>query len=200
MRRFTKELKIIFAICLSIFIVVKATRTFFIEYIVTPSAAMAPTILPGDRVLVNLQFNARNMKLGEIIAYEVGGRLYLSRVVGLPGDHLKLLPNGVIERNSIVYNEEGISNYSIFKSLNERLRSDTYSSQTHKLIRSKIGNELAELVFEADRKSWRLVNENLYLSNDQYYVIGDNRFFHPEAQSRGLIKLGQVKGKVFSIF
>jgi signal peptidase I len=58
-----------------------------------PSASMAPTLRPGDRVLVNkLAYRTGRPARGDLALVEVPrtGELLLKRVVGLPGDAVEI--------------------------------------------------------------------------------------------------------------
>ena len=54
------------------------------------SASMSPALLPGDSVLVNrLIYRLRPPRQGDIIVFhfpQTGGRDYVKRVIGVPGD------------------------------------------------------------------------------------------------------------------
>ncbi len=54
------------------------------------SASMSPTLLPGDSVLVNrLTYLLQSPRRGDIIVFhfpQTGGRDFVKRVIGLPGD------------------------------------------------------------------------------------------------------------------
>ena len=56
------------------------------------SAAMAPTLLPGDYLLVDKRsFRKRPPARFEMAVYRRGGTSYLHRIVGLPGDTLAMV-------------------------------------------------------------------------------------------------------------
>jgi signal peptidase I len=57
------------------------------------SVSMSPTLLPGDSVLVNrLIYRLRSPRRGDIIVFhfpQTGGRDFVKRVIGVPGDVVK---------------------------------------------------------------------------------------------------------------
>lgn len=67
---------------------------------ILPSASMEPTLIPGDRVLVRT-FDARSrtdIRRGELIAFAapvLNHPYYLKRVIGLPGDRLRIVKGSV---------------------------------------------------------------------------------------------------------
>lgn len=53
-----------------------------------PAVSMAPTILPGDRLLVNIEPN--DPKRGEIWAFSGPNSTFIKRVIGLPGETVEV--------------------------------------------------------------------------------------------------------------
>jgi signal peptidase I len=58
-----------------------------------PQASMAPTILPGDRLLVRKWgWRPEDARVGDVVVFrspEAGGPHYIKRVAGLPGDRIE---------------------------------------------------------------------------------------------------------------
>jgi signal peptidase I len=93
-------------------------RSLLVQSFVVPTASMAPTVHPGDRVLVSrMAYRTGDIKRGDVIVFNgagvfepelaapsglaaagralagafslpIGSRDYLKRVIGLPGDHV----------------------------------------------------------------------------------------------------------------
>lgn len=65
-------------------------HAFVIRIVTVSSASMSPTLLPGDFILVNrLVYHLHPPRRGDIIAVrfpQAGGREFVKRVTGLPGD------------------------------------------------------------------------------------------------------------------
>lgn len=64
-------------------------RPFVVEAFVVPTASMAPTIEPGNRIVVNKLLRPRRW---DIVAYQTnfdGPAIYCKRVIGLPGERLR---------------------------------------------------------------------------------------------------------------
>lgn len=65
-------------------------NAFVIRIVTVSSASMSPTLLPGDLILVNrLVYYLHPPRRGDIIALrfpQAGGREFVKRVAGLPGD------------------------------------------------------------------------------------------------------------------
>jgi signal peptidase I len=68
--------------------------------------SMAPTIESGDLIFVNrLTYRFREPRRGDIVAIRMAGRsvVYVKRLIGLPGDRLK------IDSGSVLINDEPVN-------------------------------------------------------------------------------------------
>ncbi len=120
-RSFFAELPVLIAIA---FILALLLKTFLIQAFYIPSASMEPTLLVGDRVLVNkIVFQIREPRRGEIVVFtkddgtaqpqgnlverflrslstglgvaHTGEKDYIKRIIGLPGETIEMR-NGVV--------------------------------------------------------------------------------------------------------
>ena len=86
-------------------------RSALADWNVVPSGSMQPTIVEGDRILVNkiaydirLPFSKISLKKvadpmrGDIVVFDsmVSDIRLVKRVVGVPGDHIKMLNNSLL--------------------------------------------------------------------------------------------------------
>jgi signal peptidase I len=100
MRKKGRRLKVLLAslfmvgVALSLLLATGRVRSF-----VVPTAAMAPTIQPGDQVIMEgITFLVRKPRHGEIVAFTTNGiqtlgptkSIYTKRIAGLPGDRVRL--------------------------------------------------------------------------------------------------------------
>jgi len=88
-------------------------RTYVIETFRMPSRSMTPTVQPGDTLFVNkwLWRSKRRSepRLGEVVVFEFEsepGRNYIKRIVGLPGDKIKVRKGSLI-RNGVNVTQKG---------------------------------------------------------------------------------------------
>ena len=121
-RSFLAELPVLIAIA---FILALVLKTFLIQAFYIPSASMEPTLLIGDRVLVNkVVYRVREPRRGEIVVFSKddgqsdepqgnilerflrsfssglgvspsGEKDYIKRIIGLPGETIEMR-NGVV--------------------------------------------------------------------------------------------------------
>lgn len=86
---------------------------FLFFQVSVPSKSMYPTIKPGDRIIVTRVYNKEKLKRGDTIVFysdELGETL-IKRLIGLPGDKIKINDNGEVYINGkkidepyVVYN------------------------------------------------------------------------------------------------
>lgn len=81
-------------------------RATVLEAFVIPTSSMAPTLIPGDRILTNkLGISTRTIHRGDVIVFrnpENRRQTFVKRIVGLPGDTVEvtereLLINGEVQ-------------------------------------------------------------------------------------------------------
>lgn len=78
-------------------------KTFVVQPFFIPSASMEPTLVPRDHVLVNkFIYRFENPHSGDIVVFRYPvdpTKDYIKRVIGLPGDHIKV-KDGIVYRNA----------------------------------------------------------------------------------------------------
>ncbi len=69
-------------------------RANVMEAFVIPSSSMAPTLIPGDRILTNkLGISTRTFARGDLVVFrnpENRRQMFVKRIVGLPGDSVEI--------------------------------------------------------------------------------------------------------------
>ncbi len=103
-------------------VVAYSVRSFVAEAFVVPTRAMSPTIHAGDRVLVDkLWCRPSRLRRNDVVVFRSAGPhspIYIMRLVGLPGDEIKVAdekvllngeewldPHGVVDPDWPVYPE-----------------------------------------------------------------------------------------------
>ncbi len=114
------------AVVIGAVLVALVIKTFVVQAFKIPSESMAPTLLDGDRVVVNkLSYDAHDLNRGDVIVFERPPGLpagpndpkdLIKRVIGLPGDTL-LTRDGAVyvngRRLEEPYLPEGTMTYDI---------------------------------------------------------------------------------------
>ena len=90
------------SLAIAISLVFPIIRPFVVQAYFIPSGSMRPTLLERDRILVNkFVFRLREPKQGDIIVFKSpvsaqrDEKDFIKRVIGLPGDQIKLKPGWV---------------------------------------------------------------------------------------------------------
>lgn len=94
------------------FIIATLINKFCFFNIKVPTESMYPTIVPGDRILVTRIYNKNNLKRGDIIVFhsdELKEDL-IKRLIGLPGDKVKVKRDGSLYINGEKKEENYIVN------------------------------------------------------------------------------------------
>ena len=156
-----------------------------------PTAGMAETLQPGDRVLIEASWwrPARALRYGEIVAfhYPVDARqTFIQRIVGLPGDRLALR-DGLLDRNR------------------EPVREPWAGPRTSMArdFRWEFPGPAPSLHLPAAGR--RMLDEHvrdgeLVVPEGRYFVMGDNRGKSLDSRYWGFITRADVVGRAVLIY
>jgi signal peptidase I len=179
--------------------------TFVLQAFKIPSPSMESTLLVGDHLLVNkFIFGGRgawyekilpyrSLERGDIIVFKYPYQdhtHYVKRVIGLPGDHLKLVDQRVFVNGKLL-NEPYVvhdpnAQYDPLNYAFPPVGSQFYASQmvpewAHQLKKYVQGDEI---VVPADR----------------YFAMGDNRDHSADSRYWGFVDRDAVMGRPFLIY
>jgi signal peptidase I len=186
---------LIYIIVVAVFII-----TFCVQPFRIPSGSMEPTLLVGDFLLVNKQATALGdtggllpasaIHRGQIIVfhYPIDPSIHLvKRVVGMPGDHLKMREGRVYINGSpmvepyAVYRPSGPDNY---RDNFPRLQSADPNIDSRWWIKMRALIDDGELIIPADN----------------YFVLGDNRNNSEDSRYWGFVPRATIVGQPFLIY
>jgi len=185
---------------LQIIIIALFIITFTVQPFRIPSESMEPTLLVGDFLLVDKEVaNDRKPNLiaptnvihrGDLIVfhYPVEPSLHLvKRVVGLPGDHVRLRDGHVLIDGRAVPEP-----YAVFRpSAPDSYRDDfPRMSSVSSGIDSRWWIQMHSLVS----------NGELRVPADSYFVLGDNRNDSEDSRYWGFVPRAAIVGKPFLIY
>ncbi len=180
---------IVFILLMSIF------RSAFADWYTVPTGSMKPTIVEGDRILANKMaydirlpfthislYQVSNPKRGDIIIFDSAksGNRLVKRVVGLPGDIIKLTNNQL----SINGETLPLSYISSTKTNSDFL--ENLLGSKHLIRISKTGSPLSSF-------NEITVPENYYLA------LGDNRDNSSDSRVIGLVPRHEIIGKTNTV-
>lgn len=170
-------------------------RSACADWNTVPTGSMKPTIIEGDRILVNkLVYDVRvpftNISLwklsdparGDIIVFEskASGNRLVKRVIGIPGDTIGL------RDNKLIINGKHLD-YKIVASIN--------------LTVDKLENLLGvEHLIRIDKRSSPLSDfQSVDVPADHYLVLGDNRDNSSDSRVIGFVPRQEIIGRSRSV-
>lgn len=188
-------------------------RSAIADWNQVPTPSMVPTILPGDRVVVNkLAYQLRvpftNVHLlrwedprrGEIVTFEspLDGKLLIKRVIGVPGDVVTMRANQLfINEEPAVYSylaDEVVSQLPGRDRQGYRFFSEHLAGHT----------QPTEQVSHAVMLLPSLPNETnsfgpVTVPEGQYLMLGDNRDNSSDSRRIGLISRDLISGRAHTV-
>jgi len=186
---------LLYLIVVAIFIITFAAQPFRI-----PSGSMEPALLIGDFLLVDKQVSLAGgthgllpqvgIHRGDIIVfhYPVEPSIHLvKRVIGVPGDHLKL-HDGRVYRNGQLIDEP----YAFYRpSAPDGFRDNFPRTQSAEPgVNSRWWIEMHRLIDHGE----------LIVPEGNYFVLGDNRNNSEDSRYWGFVPRAAIVGKPFLIY
>jgi signal peptidase I len=174
--------------------------TFVLQPYLIPSESMERTLLVGDFLLVNKQVYApsgsltrhllpyREVARGDIVVFHHPQHPYLvKRVVGLPGDRLRI-KDGRVTANGVILDEP----YAAFEPAAGNYLRDDFPARVYTDP-------------EVDPVWWRqmqsLTHEGeLVVPQGEYFVLGDNRNHSTDSRYWGFVSRQQIVARPLVIY
>jgi signal peptidase I len=164
-------------------------RSSVFEAFEIPTASEMPTLLPGDRVLVNkTTYQRRFVRRGDEVVFRVvsePGRNWVKRVIAVPGDTVEVKGNEVFV-NGQPLPREPVPPASLGAAAQE-LKGETFE-ETNSGRRYRI-------LFAADTKPLPDYPP-AQVPEGMCFVLGDNRNNSRDSRTLGFVALGDVLGEV----
>ncbi len=163
---------------LAAFVLFLFVRQFVFFNVKVPTGSMLPTIQLQDRILVTRIYNFDKIQRGDILVFDSqeNGKTLIKRLIGLPGDTIKLMPNGEVYVNGKLSEEDYVKNQINEEEFNKGL----YTTFSY-------GNmELGEYI----------------IPEGHYFFLGDNRSSSVDARywKEPYISQGDIQGKAQFVF
>ena len=173
-------------------------RVFFVDVYKAPSQSMAPAILKGEHI-ISLQsaygfyspitektYFKTPPKVGELVVYEKNRKTFIKRIAAGPGQSIEL-KNGILSVDSrpcaLASSEKTLNSPDYVYKL------ESCPGVSERIIISPTDSAKAPSDFELTR-----------LSEEQYFVISDNRSTDPANVTWELIRSDEIVGKPYLIW
>jgi signal peptidase I len=151
-----------------------------------PSESMSPTLLKGDRFLANKLVQRKQPNYGDVVIFLVPNkreRVYVKRVVGLPGDTIAVRGTEVFVNGRKLEHQPVLPSNGASGLKNEGstvLETNGGATYPIQFVESKEAN--------ADFPETRVPTGNCF-------VLGDNRNHSEDSRKYGVVPLGDILGK-----
>lgn len=182
-------------------------RTFIFEPYRIPSGSMVPTLLIGDHVLVSKfaygiwipwtrieLLDLGDPQRGDVIVFRYPRNpslTYIKRVIGIPGDKIRVRDNRVI-LNGVEQPTTPTGSFAFVDDECRDIPSQEYqedlSGVKHDILTSTTGG-----TFLADTREITVPPKNVF-------VMGDNRDHSEDSRRWGFVRYDQVKGKAYVVW
>jgi signal peptidase I len=178
--------------------------TFVVQAFKIPSGSMEPTLLIGDHVFVNkFIFEGtgawyenflpyRDIRRGDIIVFKFpfdDHPHYVKRVVGLPGDRLRIV-NGDVYIDGEFLREP----YVVRHPASRDPYADNFPPSNREVLRFVARREWADQLFDYVR------NGELIVPPNHYFAMGDNRDLSADSRYWGFVDRDSIMGKPMVIY
>ena len=192
---------------LSVLVIVLYMTTFVLQAIRIPTESMENTLMVGDFLLADKIHYAsegwigrhvlpsREIRRGDIVVFHFPvdpKQYFVKRVIGLPGDHIKLLDKTVLlngERLQEDYARHVLHDYNPYR--------DSFPDMTFMVP--------PYLTTDVDRR-WRkqlfqhLDHGEIVVPPGNYFVMGDNRDRSLDSRYWGFVPRGNITGRPLVIY
>ena len=154
-----------------------------------PTASEAPTLLPGDRFLVNkTTYQRRFIRRGDEVVFRVRsepGLKWVKRVIALPGDTVELKDNEVFVNGQQLAREPAprASLGAAAQAVEGELFEETNAGRRYRIL------------FAADMKTVPDYPKAT-VPDGMCFLLGDNRNHSRDSRTMGFVALGDVLGDV----
>lgn len=161
-----------------------------------PTGSMKPTIVEGDRILINkmaydlkLPFSQQSLvkfadpERNDIVIFEskVADKRLVKRVIGIPGDIVSM------NKNQLIVNQEAANYKVVDRKNNFVLSEESINGQSH-LIRTM-------LPVGSRNYSERTSFKEFTVPDGFYLMMGDNRDNSADSRSIGLVPRAEIIGR-----
>jgi len=179
-------------------------RSFIFDHNRVPSPSLAPTILPGDFILVNkfaygIRLPVLNTKIWHLGAPKRGdialfrypndpSIIYVKRVIGLPGDHI------VYRNKTLIINDKEMSQEFIGLDFDK----EHGINIPVKVFMENLDGIKHKIFIKPDHEDG--VDVDVMVPDNNYFMMGDNRDSSSDSRYWGFMPEQNLVGKALGIW
>lgn len=178
---------------LPVVLLVQTTRSNVATVVTMRSASMFPTLLPGDRVLIDRAiYRISRPRLGDIVVYRVPGEMFarMGRVVGPPGSFIATVDD------EMYVSGHALAHAELDEPFAHRFRTATGLSP--ELVEARfevLGNTVYTIAGVSPSGTTAVTaNREWTVAEDQVFVLNDNRGHIDDSRSFGAIPFSAIVG------
>jgi len=181
-------------------------RSAIADWNQVPTGSMKPTILEGDRVVVNklaydlkIPFTSWNVQTwsdpspGEIVTFysPKDEKLLIKRVIGTPGDIIAM------RNNQLFINEKPAS----YGELDNKiiLQLDLYQQHRHAFFVEEIGDDRHAVMMRPSQPNHYNSFGPIEVPPGHYLMLGDNRDSSHDSRAMGLVSRDRITGRAHTV-
>ena len=189
------KLSLFFIILASIVIVILAIYKFIspLQFVIVSGESMMPTLQDGQWHLLDTRDSAiNNIKKGDIITVTTQNKRIIKRVVGMPGDELRLNYN---DDETTLCLEQKINGEWV--KINEPYINEPIIEENAQKIE---GDENIAVIVKEITSDGKKYISYWKCGENEYVILGDNRNHSNDSRALGVIKKEEIYGKAIYFF
>ena len=187
------------------FLIAMSFKSAIADWNVVPTGSMKPTIVEGDRILVNkLAYDLKvpfttwhvtqwgNPRRGDIVVFysPQDGKRMVKRVVGLPGDEVAMLDN------RLFINGQPMS-YEPIAQLSAQLPTDSKESGHYRYTENLDGTRHPVMI--TPRQPAMRFFGSVEVPDGHYFMMGDNRDNSADSRYFGFVERREIVGQATAV-
>lgn len=181
-------------------------RSAIADWNQVPTGSMKPTILEGDRVVVNkLAYDLKvpfttwhlaewnDPSRGEIVTFysPADEKLLIKRVIGIPGDVI------MMRNNQLLINDEPATYSRLDDDIVNQV--DLYQRRTHAFFKEQHGDLEHPVMLQPSPPNDYNSFGPIEIPDGQYLMLGDNRDNSRDSRRIGLITRDRITGRAHTV-
>lgn len=208
LKQFIIEYKWAIVIILAIVLI----RMVAFNYYLIPSGSMYPNLKIGNHVFVNRlayaihnpfsksqSYQFKNISRGDVVVfYAPNNEIMIKRVIGLPGDTVRVINDNVYINNKEAIHEplnEKFDNDESFPLKDkQKLFMETIGDNSHKILTISKEDIDKNAIYYRNDISWR--DKTVTSKNNEVILLGDNRDNSMDSRFWGALPENRIIGKM----